>query len=198
MSLFMLSAPMSPIAVLAGFVAGGAVGAGACRAALRKRFAGRHPRADRCQSTARSCPPLNVLQPSERGDWALEGVNPFIDRLAELRLSEWLAIGRVALEDRDVGRASRSTSRAILDAIIAHQHLDIVAWYVRDAVDTVGFLARQAAPSLTRADQRIFDAAQAAAQEAALAVVVRESLPMADFQTMCAPFDVLTPDEQAS
>ena len=206
MSLFMLAAPMSPIAVLAGFIAGGAVGAGAYRAALRKHFFAQPVDVDTrmAESAAQRLraglntehrpafawlpPPSSVVQPSENSEQALDRVTPFIDRLFELRRSEWLAIGRVVLKGRNDGRASRSTSRAILDATIAHRRLETAAWYVRDSIETVGFLARHSAPPLPRSHRRILAAAQVAAEEASLAVLVRECLPAADFQMMCAPF----------
>lgn len=115
-------------------------------------------------------------------------VTSFIDRLADLPPSEWVAIGRAAVDDRTTA-AARSTSAVIVDATIAHWQLGVAAWYVRDAIETIAFLARNTTHGLSRADRRMFLVAQLAAEDVALALLVQPCLPAQDFDVLCAPFD---------
>lgn len=183
MSLPLFASFASPSSLIAGLVAGGAIGAGASRAVQRTATAKNEsrPRGGRLPL------PASVAELTEQDVPALESANAFLDRLGELPLSEWLDIGRAIETDRNA-LAQRSTAWVILDATIADRQLSVAAWYVRDAVETVAFLARNSGPKLSRTDRRAFAGAQGAAEEAALAVLARAHLSAQDFDALCAPF----------
>ena len=159
------------------------------RAPIARCFASSRQRAARrlVQATGDRCFRQALPSSTEGDEPSLARVDPFIDRLADLPLSEWIAIGRAVLEDRQAA-STRSTSSAIVDATIAHWQLDIAAWHVRDSVETVAFLARDANQALSRTDRRMFFAARRAGEDAALALLVHPCLPDEDLQVLFAPF----------
>ncbi len=144
------------------------------------------------QHTGRLPLPLSVARLTEDDEPSLGRVNPFIDRLSELRVSQWVAIGQTVSQDHS-GTAARSTAWEIVDATIAHRQLGIAAWHVRDAVETVAFLALRSAPPLSRSDRRLFVAAQAAAEDVALALLVHGRISEQDLKTLCTPFAAYAP-----
>jgi hypothetical protein len=159
------------VPVISGLIAGGVAGVGTATLLWRRR-GGRPVVPPR---PLRSVDGLSVSQ-----------VAPFVDGLGVLTLEEWLDIGRVILADRD-GLSSRVTAWVILEATIADRRLDVAAWYVRDAVETMAYLARRTAP-LSRSERRLFMAAHGGAEEAALAVMAREHMAVLDFEALVAPF----------
>ncbi len=111
----------------------------------------------------------------------------FIDALTELPGETWLAIGRAIREHPD--RLSElSSARAILDVTIADRHLALSAWHVKDAIETLAFVAGRDLGNISARDRRFFDETHAAAEEAALAVLARPYLADADFAVLYAPF----------
>jgi hypothetical protein len=195
----------SPVSILTGLLAGGAIGA----SARRPRGSGTADVVGASRSTQSAAkgfalsPTSEILVARPRGgrlplpesvatltptdEPALLLVNAFVDRLSDLTLAEWLDVGRRVMADQDA-LARRSTSWAIMDATIAHRQLGLAAWYVRDAVETVAYLANYSAVRPPRSHRRIFAAAHGSAEDAALAVLVREHLSAEDFTTLCAPF----------
>lgn len=117
----------------------------------------------------------------------VEQPNHFLERLAVLRLSEWLEVGRSALVGGD-RLASRATVRAHMLATITDHDLGLAAWYVRDAVETLAFLASHAALCLSRSDRPLFITARRAAEDAALAELVRAHLSASDHEVLLSPF----------
>jgi len=117
----------------------------------------------------------------------LERAHSFIDTLAELPPSSWLEVGRSLLADRD-GRATRDVAWSALERVIREHQLEVSAWNVRDAVETVAFLVTPSHARLSRAERRSSDAARQAAEDAAAAMLARPYLDVADFETLCAPF----------
>lgn len=115
-----------------------------------------------------------------------EAVSCFVDRLSELPLDDWLDIGR-SLQTTSPS-ADRATALALLEAIIAINHLDVAAWNVCDALETSAFLASRGPGRWTSADRRAFSAAHLAAEVAALALLARDGLPPRDFAALVAPF----------
>src|SRR5262249_53708815 len=75
-----------------------------------------------------------------------------------------------------------------VEAAIVSQRLNLAAWSVRDAVETVVYLTNHAAGRLSRADRRVLVAAHSAVEDAALALLVAEHLPRTDIAQLCAPF----------
>ncbi len=75
-----------------------------------------------------------------------------------------------------------------MNASVAHNGLGLAAWHVRDAVETIAFLKSRNNPNLSRSDRRVFAAAHAAAEDAALATLTRQHLSAQDFAVLCAPF----------
>lgn len=118
---------------------------------------------------------------------ALAPVDAFADRLAEMALASWLAIGRSLVEGASVS-ALRATPYAILEATINDRGLAIAAWYVRDAIETSAYYASPPLHRWTRMERRCFAAAHAAAEEAGLAMLARAFLSSEDFDALCAPF----------
>jgi len=66
-------------------------------------------------------------------------VDAFLDVLAELAADDWLTIGTL--------RSARPQTTAVLEETIADRRLEIDAWTIRDAVETLVFLARRGLPS---------------------------------------------------
>lgn len=131
--------------------------------------------------------PESVANLTPDDEPALVSVNAFVDRLAALTLDQWLDVGHRLVTDHET-LALRSTSWAIMDATIADRRLGVAAWHVRDAVETTAYLASDAASRLSRRERRLFAGAHAAAEDAALAVLVREHLSLEDFAVLCKPF----------
>jgi hypothetical protein len=195
LSIFQLVA--FPGTLLTGLVAGGAIAVTARRYSVRSshlsHFVGGKDKApflfDRAGIRGGRVPlPESVANLTPNDEPALLSVDAFVDRLAELTLDQWLDVGHRLVTNQET-LALRSTSWAIMDATIADRRLGLVAWQARDAVETMAYLASAAAPRLSRRERRLFAAAHAAAEDAALAVLAREHLPREDFAVLCAPFD---------
>ena len=112
-------------------------------------------------------------------------VASFLDRLSALSAREWLAIGR-EVESHVAHQESFETAGAIVEAIIADRKLEVTAWYVRDVVETIAYLASRF-PGWQGDDSEYFTAAQVAAERAVLALLVVSSLPRAEFDVLFAP-----------
>ena len=131
--------------------------------------------------------PQRVTHLTPDDEPALGPVNEFADRLADFPVDEWLAIGRGLLTDRD-HHASRAMSYATLESMLNDHGLAIAAWYVRDAVETSAYYATHSTRYWNSSGRRAFAAAHGAAEEAALALLARESLPAEDFELLSAPY----------
>jgi hypothetical protein len=121
---------------------------------------------------------------------ALLAAKAFADRLGDLPLARWLAVGHSIIA---TGTPSPEQTAAWANAerAIVEQRLDLAAWHVRDAVETVAYLAGHSARKLSRNDRRAFAAAHGAAEETALALLVSRRLSVVDLERLCAPFDDL-------
>jgi hypothetical protein len=146
-----------------------------------------------------------VLPPSRRAagrparaeEPSVECASVFVDRLADLPLEHWVAIGRRLLADEAL-RSQRSTALAILEATITANDLAVAAWFARDGVVTAAFYATSDVPRLTPAERRAFAAACAAAEDTAFAVIARDHLAECDFALLAAPFEqVVSSDDRA-
>ena len=118
---------------------------------------------------------------------SLKAVDTLVDRLCDLPLAAWLVIGHAVIADR-VGASARAVAFARLETAIASRGLQIAAWHVRDAVDTAAFTAASGITHWTRANHRAFAAAHAAAEDAALALLVGDALSAPDRRVLAAPF----------
>ena len=186
-----------PGTLLTGLVAGGAIAATARRYSPRSshssHFVGGKDKASFVFGPAgirggRIPLPECVANLTPNDEPALLSVDAFVDRLAELTLDQWFDVGHRLVTNHET-LALRSTSWAIMNATIADRRLGLAAWHARDAVETMAYLTSEAAPRLSPRARRLFAAAHAAAEDAALAVLVREHLPPEDFAVLCAPFD---------
>jgi len=149
-------------------------------------------------SVSRRLPlPLPVSQLSAALEPALAAANAFVERVGDLPLTSWLAIGRAVMA-AGVDSAEGAASWTNVERAIADHRLELAAWHVRDAVETIAYVASHSTALLSRADRRVFAAAHGAAEEAALAVLVRRHLPDGDFDRLCAPFAERGPLESAS
>ncbi len=158
--------------LLASFVVGGAFGS---RVVQKRMRVGRLPL------------PQQVTDLTPEDEPALADVNTYVDRLAELPLDQWLAIGRSVIE-RGSSAEPEATAFVILEATLADQGLDIAAWYARDAVETSAFFVARSAAGWTKHDRRVFAAAHAAAETAALALLARDKLSGTDLSLLIGPF----------
>lgn len=114
-------------------------------------------------------------------------VNEFLDRLAELPLTIWLATGRALSIDRAAIGVRQRASEA-LDVAIGSHGLGFTAWSMRDAVETVAFVKARELREWVPAERRYFAAAHGAAETATLAVLAREHLSDEDFRVLVAAF----------
>jgi hypothetical protein len=129
--------------------------------------------------------PVDAIAFTVNGAASLEPVDEFIDRAAGLPRAAWLQIGRTLMQGEE---GSRSTARLLLEAAIADHRLGIMAWNVRDGVDTAAYYAGGSSAGSSRDERRAFAAAHAAAEGAALAFLVRDHLASDDVAQLQAPF----------
>jgi len=107
-------------------------------------------------------------------------VSAFLDFLAELPAAEWLAIG--------LADAVEPHTDAILEATLSDQNLQVDAWFARDAVETLAFVASHSLPLAARRAPCTMTNARVAAERAALAILARPWLAATDLATLLAPF----------
>ena len=124
---------------------------------------------------------------SQEAEPALGPVTAFADRLAELPVLTWIAVGRSLIESPSM-HPLREARCAILEATIGAQNLTVAAWYARDTIETAAHYASGDTTGWTAAHRRTFEAAWAAAETAAIALVARPFLSAEDFSALCAPF----------
>ena len=123
----------------------------------------------------------------------------FLDRLEGLSRAEWLeAGGRILARSGGEPEAAARQASDALDAVITERQLGVTAWLVRDAVETVTYVAscagdpgesrRHPAPPCTGNERASLTAARVAAERAALAHLARPWLSRAVYLTLVAPF----------
>jgi hypothetical protein len=117
---------------------------------------------------------------------ALELLDVFVDRLAELPLEGWLSIGRdLAASDT---LPVRQLAWVEVDTAIADRQLAMAAWYVRDAIETTVCLASRQASCWSREQRWWLASTHGAAEAAALALLARHYTSDECRRTLCAPF----------
>ena len=121
-------------------------------------------------SLATECPGTGIPEST------LAEIDALVDRLGTLALHDWPTAPPARV-------AERATARAVLDAVIADRGLEVVAWYVRDLVETAACLACRRAPG----DAAMRERAQATVEAAVLARLTEPWLPRADFALLSAP-----------
>ncbi len=88
-------------------------------------------------------------------------------------------------------RGRRETARALCESILVHEGRSLEMWLVRDAVRTV---LASSAPRLSRREADILDEL---IEDAALALLARPGLPVADLAVLlgpCLPLPEITQD----
>jgi len=149
----------------------------------------------RLPNHARRLPlPPNVTQMTEAQEPALALANVFIERLGDLPLDSWLAIGRAVIAARSA--TAYASAWSSVERAIAKHDLGLAAWHVRDDVETIAYLASHSGAPLSRLDRPVFAAAHGAAEDAALALLVHSTIPPADLELICAPFVTQLPRER--
>lgn len=120
-----------------------------------------------------------------------DAVEQFTDCLGDFDLDDWLAVAAAAEVDAPI----RSTATALLEALIAHLGLGVQAWSIRDDVETVAScLVNQSTRAASRRQALTrLRAARAAANAAALALLLRPLLLPDDFDVLVRPFTHLVP-----
>ena len=121
---------------------------------------------------------------------SLPPVDALLDSLIELKALEWLGIGYSVAADR-TGSTRRQAARAAVEAAVDRHTLRLPAWHVRDALDTAVFIAMRHVSVGSRAQLRAATAAHAAAESAALALLVVPLIQREAVDCLCAPFDAL-------
>jgi hypothetical protein len=118
-------------------------------------------------------------------------VAEFTERLAGFQLDDWLAVAAAA--ERDA--SARTTARAMLDALIAHNGLGMRAWSVLDDVETIsyGTFGQWSGRLMSRRTAAALRLARNAANTAALALLGRPLLCRDDFEVLYQPFGALVP-----
>ncbi|HKW10962.1 MAG TPA: hypothetical protein VJO33_11335 [Gemmatimonadaceae bacterium] len=144
---------------------------------------------------------LRALPPRDVEQLQLPGVpgpaDAFLDQLVELPSAKWLAIGEALVADRD-GIPVRQRSWEEVDATLIRGRLGLAVWRVREAVDTVAFLATREWPRWSRHERRVFAAAHGAAEAAALALLARDELPVEAYRALTAPFASCVPATESN
>jgi hypothetical protein len=112
-------------------------------------------------------------------------VDAFVDRLVELPLSDWLAIGTEL--SADGGVVAQRTWHCV-QRTIARVGLGLTAWKVRDAVVTAAFLASRRKMRWSRDERSSFATARGAAEATALAFLVRDHVDIETLRCLFAPF----------
>ncbi len=130
--------------------------------------------------------PPHVALLTELQESALVQTKAFVERLADLPLESWLAVGRAVTGHR-ASDAYASAWTAVEQAI-AQQKLGFAAWHVRDDIETLAHLTIRSGAPLLRRDRPLFAAAHGAAEDAALALLVREHVSPAHVALLCAAF----------
>jgi hypothetical protein len=134
--------------------------------------------------------PAQRAELTASADSALTQADAFVDRLVEIPLAGWVAVGRSITNDRARLSVRRQACHR-LDAILDQGALGLSAWGVRDAVETAGFLVSRSAPRWSRDERTMFAAAQVAAETAALALLARAYLSGGILRLLLSPFALL-------
>lgn len=118
-------------------------------------------------------------------------VDALLAYIEELPPEAWLALGA----DHDAERAHSTFSTALLirDAAIADHALDCTAWLVRDAVETLAWLAQRRLGRASDRDRARLTRARERIERAALALVVRDALPPVDFDALYVALEPTVP-----
>jgi hypothetical protein len=141
----------------------------------------------RTSNTTRRLPlPPRVSNMTEAQVPALAVAKAFVERLGDLPLESWLAIGRAVTASRSA--ASYSGAWPAVEQAIARQDLGLAAWHIRDDIETLVYLVSHAGELVSRADRSVFAAAHGAAEDAALALLVRDHVSADKVDRLCAPF----------
>ena len=118
---------------------------------------------------------------------AVENANSFVDQLTALPLSAWLAVGqRLATDDQDM--VVRQAAWNEVERIVAGDEFAVVAWHLREAVDTAAALAKRGIRAWSRSDRCNFASAHHAAEVAALAQLSSAYIPPETLRLLCKPF----------
>jgi len=137
------------------------------------------------ENRARNVPGTAELRSRHRS--TIPSIDTFLQSLAELPLNAWLEIGQSIARERPHPTA-RDLALEHLRAAIRDHALEIVAWYVRDAIQTSAFLVTRAARRWTREERAHLTAARTAAETAALALLARPHLPREQFVVLYKSF----------
>jgi hypothetical protein len=106
-------------------------------------------------------------------------VDAFLHFLGELSLVDWLAIGSLPpVEPRII---------AALRATLAHHHLQVDAWLLRDSVETIAFLVTDPR-AMSRDERQALGRARKAAEDAAPAILAHDALAPGVRTALLSPF----------
>jgi hypothetical protein len=112
-------------------------------------------------------------------------VSEFVDRVSQLPLAEWIAVGQVAASCQSVAPTPAHVHAQVQQAL-ANKHLLLRAWEIRDAIDSLA-LRRREGLRLNAQDIMLITMAGSAMRDAALALLVRDDLAATVVEAQCAP-----------
>lgn len=133
-----------------------------------------------------------------RSVWGLEYVPPksahrlvgWLDRLSDVSYDEWLAITHAARHD-PLRPERLGAAQERLEAVVSEHRLELVAWFVRDMVDTAVYHALHRDEGRDRASRVAASVARDAAYLAGLAIAARTWLTDRDYHELSAPFAIV-------
>ncbi len=118
------------------------------------------------------------------------GLERWLDSVGELTLTEWTRIGSECAQ-RDHALLAMTRACVRVENAIAANELAVMAWLIRDAVETVTDHVRRQAARQSRRVRSQLAVARMAAEWAALAMATQQFIAPADLDTLCAPFERL-------
>jgi hypothetical protein len=130
--------------------------------------------------------PPRVAQMTAADEPALALSKAFVEGLCDLPLENWLAIGRAVMAIRT--SAGYADAWSAVERAIAKRDLALAAWHMRDEIETIAYVVSHVGAPLSRANRPAFAAAHGAAEDAALALLVRGCVSAMDIDLLCTPF----------
>ena len=111
----------------------------------------------------------------------LERASDFTEALGALPAASWISIGRAAMARR--ASDAYRTAHLLMEALLADHALLMEAWVVRDGVETAVYYATVGI-RLSPRDADALEWGRAVCESAALALLLGDALPVADFEQL--------------
>lgn len=119
---------------------------------------------------------------------AFKAARDLIDHLLAMPLSDWLAIGHGLLADQESDIRRRAAGERV-EAEIAHRRLGVIAWYLRDSVDTAAYYVGCQGKRWSLRRRSEFASTRAAAKAAVLGLLVQNGISGEDLRLLRGPLE---------